>query len=404
MARSPLLPIDQAIATALTPFAPLAAESVAIAEAAGRTLAADVTAHASQPPFAASSMDGYAVRAADTARCPATLKIVDEIPAGKVSMVTIKPGEATRIFTGAPLPSGADAVVMQENTERQGDTVVIKEGVGVGRFVRPAGLDFTAGQVLVSAGARLDARHIAVAAAANWPTLPVRRRPRIGILASGDELVLPGEPCGPGQIVSSNSLALAALIEAEGGAAIDFGIARDTVTDLKRVGEAALAAKLDLLVTSGGASVGEHDLIQAAFGELGLDLEFWRVAMRPGKPLLYGKFAGLPLLGLPGNPVSSLVCGYLFLVPAIRRMLGRTPERLPTIPARLGTALPENDERQEYLRARLTEKDGELVATPFANQDSSMLSPLAAADAFIIRPPFAPPAAVGDITAIIKLS
>jgi molybdopterin molybdotransferase len=404
MARSPLLPIDQAIAAVLTPFAPLAAESVAIAEAAGRTLAADVTAHTSQPPFAASSMDGYAVRAADTARCPATLKIIDEIPAGRVSTVTIRPGEAARIFTGAPLPAGADAVVMQENTERQGDTVVIKEGVTVGRFVRPAGLDFTAGQVLVSAGARLDARHIAVAAAANWPTLPVRRRPRIGILASGDELVLPGEPCGPGQIVSSNSLALAALIEAEGGAAIDFGIARDTVADLKRAGEAALAAKLDLLVTSGGASVGEHDLIQAAFGELGLDLEFWRVAMRPGKPLLYGKFAGLPLLGLPGNPVSSLVCGYLFLAPVIRRLLGRTPERLPTMPARLGAALPENDERQEYLRARLTEKNGDLVATPFANQDSSMLSPLAAADAFIIRPPFAPPAAAGDMAAIIKLS
>ena len=274
----------------------------------------------------------------------------------------------------------------------------------MGRFVRPAGLDFTAGQVLVPAGVRLDARHIAVAAAANWPTLPVRRRPRVGIVASGDELVLPGEPCGPGQIVSSNSLALAALIAAEGGEAIDFGIARDTVADLKRVGEAALAAKLDLLVTSGGASVGEHDLIQAAFGELGLDLEFWRVAMRPGKPLLYGKFAGLPLLGLPGNPVSSLVCGYLFLVPAIRRMLGRAPERLPTTPARLGVALPENDERQEYLRARLTEKDGDLVAFPFANQDSSMLSPLAAADAFIIRPPLAPPAPAGDKAAIIKFS
>ena len=301
------------------------------------------------------------------------------------------------------MPDGADTIVIQENTRALGAEITVRAGAPAGRYIRPAGLDFRAGEVGVTAGRRLDARAIGLAAAMNRPWLSVRQRPRIALLATGDEIVMPGEPLGRNQIVSSNTHALRAVVEGSGGEALDLGIARDDADSLARLAAGARGA--DLLVTTGGASVGEHDLIRSALMDEGLSLDFWKIAMRPGKPLMFGSVGGTRLLGLPGNPVSSLVCALVFLRPAMARMLGSDDGGEPgTQRARLGAEVAANDERQDYLRAALgRDGAGALVATPFAKQDSSMLSLLVKAQCLVVRPPHAPPAPQGAAVEIILL-
>jgi molybdopterin molybdotransferase len=395
-----VISVEEAQGRLLAPLDQLPAEQISLSDGLGRILAEDLAARRTQPPFAVSAMDGYAVRAADLSAVPADLRIVAEVPAGAGFGGRVGPGEAVRIFTGAPLPAGADTIVIQENTERLGDRVRVLEAAPRGRHVRREGLDFAAGEVLLRAGRRLTARDIGLLAAMNRPWLFVHRRPRVAILSTGDEIVMPGEPIGPHQIVSSNSLALAAFVAACGGTPVVLGNAPDDPTALRRI--AAATGGVDLLVTSGGASVGDHDLVRDALSTDGLALDFWQIAMRPGKPLMVGRYRGTPMLGLPGNPVSTLVCALLFLKPALDRLSGlvRDPEAVAT--ARLGVALGDNDRRQDYLRARLARgADGALEAFPFEVQDSSMIRLLAAADCLVIRPPRAPAAKVGAIVPII---
>ena len=397
-----MISVEEARRRLLAPLAPLGAEQVALSEAVGRVLAEDVSARRTQPPFAVSAMDGYAVRAADVASVPARLKVVGSVPAGQAYAGTVGRGEAVRIFTGAPVPSGADAIIIQEDTERDGDIVTVREAAPEGHYVRPAGLDFRAGDVGLRAGRRLGARDVGLAAAMNRPWLLLRRRPRIAILPTGDEVVMPGDPVGPNQIVSSNGLALAALVTQCGGIPVHLAIAPDDSTALQRIASGAAGA--DFLVTTGGASVGEHDLVRDALQASGLTLDFWKIAMRPGKPLMVGRYRDTPMLGLPGNPVSTLVCGLLFLKPAIERLLGLAAAAAPPVRARLAVALPANDRRQDYLRATLARgPDGTLEARPFDKQDSAMMSLLARADCLVLRQPLAAAAAQGESVEIILL-
>lgn len=398
-----MIPVEEATARILAAFAPLPAETVSIAEALGRVLAEDVIARVTQPPADVSAMDGYAVRAADVAAVPVTLARVGEAPAGGSHAGTVGPGQCVRIFTGGPVPPGADTIVIQEDTEAAGDRVTIRESAPRGRYVRPAGLDFRAGEIGIKAGRVIGVRDVALAAAMNHPWLRVHRRPRIAILATGDEVVMPGEPIGPNQIVSSNGLALAAIVAASGGEPIQLGVAPDRADALQAL--TAGARNADLLVTTGGVSVGEHDLVRSALGAHGLALDFWQIAMRPGKPLMFGRIGDTPVLGLPGNPVSSLVCATIFLRPALARMLGRPDAATQTQKAVLGGDLGANDRRQDYLRATTSaDASGRTVATPFTRQDSSMLATLARADCLIIRPPNAPPAKAGDPVDVIALA
>jgi len=399
-----MLPVAEALERILAAFAPLPAEQVGVADALGRVLAEDIASRRTQPPSAVSAMDGYAVRAADVAQPPATLEIIGHAPAGGAYEGAVGPGQCVRIFTGGPVPDGADAIVIQEDTDADPDAgrVTMKVSVPEGHYIRPAGLDFSAGEVCLEAGRALSARDIGLAAAMNVPWLMVRRRPRIAILATGDEVVMPGDPIGPNQIVSSNSLSLAAFITARGGEAVMLGIAPDNREALAAMASGARGA--DLLVTTGGASVGDHDLVRSVLGEQGFELDFWRIAMRPGKPLLFGRIGATPVLGLPGNPVSTLVCAMIFMLPALDRMLGVAAGDETRRTARLAEPLRENDRRQDYLRA-LLERDAEggLRALPFSRQDSSMLSRMARADCLILRPPHAPAAAAGDIVEILPI-
>lgn len=382
-----MLSVAEALEHILAPLKPLPAEQVAVTDALGRVLAQDVAARRTQPPAAVSAMDGYAVRAADVETVPATLKVIGEAPAGAAFEGTVGAAETVRIFTGGPVPDGADAIVIQENTEAGDGAVTVLESVAAGRYVRPAGLDFTEGQVRLKAGRVLTARDVGLAAAMNVPWLMVHRRPRVAILVTGDEIVMPGDPAGPNQIVSSNSIALAAAIRVFGGEPCMLGIAPDDREALAAM--AAGAAGSDLLLTSGGASVGDHDLVRSVLGEIGFKLDFWKIAMRPGKPLIFGQIGDTPVLGLPGNPVSALVCAMIYLRPALARMLGAdSNEDSPRLTANLTEPLGENDERQDYLRAKLGNgADGALTVTPFSRQDSSMLAMLAAADCLIVRAP-----------------
>src|SRR5438874_1037336 len=374
-----MISVEEALARLLAPLEALSAEQVSTADGIGRVLAEDVAARRTQPPFAVSAMDGYAVRAADLGRIPVGLRIVAEIPAGAGFGGTLGAGEAARSFTGAPLPDGADTIIIQENTERRGDQVEVREGAATGCYVRRAGLDFAEGEVLLAAGRRLTPRDIGLAAAMNRPWLFVHRRPRVAILSTGDEIVMPGDPIGPHQIVSSNALALAASVTACGGVPILVGNAPDDPAALRHI--AAAAQGTDLFVTTGGVSVGEHDLVRDVLSEEGLAIDFWQIAMRPGKPLMVGRYRGVPMVGLPGNPVSTLVCSLLFLKPALERLSGLPDNSDPPITARLAVPLKQNDRRQDYLRARLSRSaDGLLEVTPFEVQDSSMMRPLEASD------------------------
>jgi molybdopterin molybdotransferase len=398
-----MISVEEARRRLLAPLVPLGAEQVAVSEAAGRVLAEDVEARRTQPPWDVSAMDGYAVRAGDATSVPARLKVVGSVPAGQAYAGMVGRGEAVRIFTGAPMPKGADAVVIQEDTERAGDSVVVREAAPPGQHVRLAGLDFRAGEVGLRAGRRLSARDVGLAAAMNRPWLMVHRKPRIAILPTGDEVVMPGDPVGPHQIVSSNGLALAALVSQCGGIPLHLPIAPDNADALQRI--AAASAGADFLVTTGGASVGEHDLVRDALGASGLALDFWKIAMRPGKPLMVGRYRDTPMMGLPGNPVSSLVCGLLFLKPAIERLTGVTLADPPPLKARLAIPLPANDRRQDYLRATLSRAaDGSIEVRPFEKQDSSMMSLLARSDCLVVRPPHAPAAQAGDNVEIVPFA
>ena len=400
-----LMPVAEALARVLAGAEPLAMEAAPLAEAHRRVLAADVNALRTQPPADVSAMDGYAVRAADVASVPARLKLIGEVAAGHPFDGKVGAGEAARIFTGGVVPAGADTIVIQENTTREGDTVVVNTSAGKGRHIRVAGLDFAQGTVLLARGRRLTDRDLALAAAMNHPTVPVHRRPKIAVLATGDEVVMPGKAPGIGEIVHSNGYATMALARHEGADVVDLGIVPDRLDETAAAIRRAQASGADILVTSGGASVGEHDLVQKALASEGLKLSFWKVAMRPGRPMMHGRLGVMHVLGLPGNPVSAYVCSVLFLVPLIRRLAGRSDCAPKIESAVLGCDLAENDERADYLRAGLAQRaDGTLVATPFPVQDSSMLSPLAKADSLLIREPFAPPAKAGSRCAILKLA
>ncbi len=395
-----MLSVAEARARILAAFSPLGGEQIALENALGRVLAEPVTARVTQPPAAVSAMDGYAVRAADVAAVPARLRVTQSIAAGQAPGAVLRPGEAARIFTGSVLPDGADTVVIQENCDRDGDVVTLREGKrALGQNVRAAGLDFRTGDTGIPAGKLLTARDIGLAASMNWPWLTVRRRPRIGILTTGDELVNPGEALGPAKIIASNGIALTAFVATCGAMPVNLGNAPDDRAILSRMIDGA--AGCDLLVTTGGASVGDHDLVQGVLTEKGMKLDFWKIAMRPGKPLMFGELGALKVLGLPGNPVSAIVTGTLFLAPAINRMLGRDRLGPETVAAKLTGPLPANDLRQDHLRARLSRRDGELVATPFPTQDSSMLTSLAHADGLIIRQPGAAAAAAGDAVEVL---
>lgn len=397
-----LLPVAEALRRVLEGAEPLPAEWVPLADAHGRVLAADLVALRTQPPADVSAMDGYAVRGEDVASGKTRLKVIGEVAAGRPFEGRVGPGEAARIYTGGLLPPGADTVVVQERTVREGEIVIVQP-TEKGRNIRREGLDFRAGDRLLTKGRRLTSRDLALAAAMNHATVPVHRRPRVAMIATGDELIAPGLNPGREQIVYSNGFALGALARAEGAEAEDLGIVPDRLDATVAAIERAKRAGVDVLVTAGGASVGEYDLVQQALASQGMTLSFWRIAMRPGRPMLHGRLGPIHVLGVPGNPVSAFVCALLFLTPLLRRLAGRTDLAPEIESAVLGCALPANDERADYLRATLTIRDGIKVATPFPLQDSSMLGALARADCLIVREPHAPPAEAGSLCSIIKL-
>src|ERR1700722_17792127 len=347
------MPVADALAAVLAGTEPLPEEMDALDEAYHRVLARDVAALRTQPPQAMSAMDGYAVRSVDAAHIGARLKVIGEVAAGRPFETALGAGEAVRIFTGGVIPEGADAVVIQEDTVVEGGSVTISEAARPGRHIRPAGIDFSSGDVLLAKGIRLTDRDLSLAAGMNYPELAVRRRPKVALLATGDELVMPGSTPGPGQIVYSNGYALRAQARAEGAETIDLGIAADTVEATTEGIRRARDSGADVLITTGGASVGDHDLVKTSLEAVGVKMVFWRIAMRPGKPMMHGRLGGMRVIGLPGNPVSSYVCGFLFLVPLIRALSGRADVQHVRESALLGRDVGENDQREDYLRARL---------------------------------------------------
>jgi molybdopterin molybdotransferase len=396
------MPVSEALQRVLADAAPLGVERVALDDALGRVLAGDLAARRTQPPGDVSAMDGYAVRAADVSAAPATLAVIGEVAAGHPFDGEVGPGQAARIFTGGLIPAGADCVVVQEVTRRDGDRVTVERSGIAGRNIRRKGIDFSEGQVLLTRGTRLNDRDLMLAASMNHARLPVHRRPKVAVLGTGDELVAPGSDPGPGQIVYSNGFALTALARTEGAEARDFGVARDTIDDIVALIRKTRDWGADILVTTGGASVGEHDLVQRALHSEGMDLSFWRVALRPGRPMMHGRLDRLQVLGVPGNPVSSYVCSFLFLVPLIRTLAGRTDVAHRRQLATLGRDLPENDEREDYLRAVLTPGQDRDLATPVTAQDSSLMAPLSRSGCLVVRPPHAPAAANGSVCEILR--
>jgi molybdopterin molybdotransferase len=399
-----LMPVADALAAILEGSQPMGEEMVALEEAHHRVLARDVAARRTQPPQAMSAMDGYAVRAADAGHVPAKLKVIGEVAAGRPFDRALAAGEAARIFTGGVIPDGADAVVIQEDTVADGNGITINEAAVTGRHIRPAGVDFREGDVLLSGGSRLTERDLSLAASMNYPELPVRRRPKVALLATGDELVMPGSTPGPGQIVYSNGYALRALARAEGADTIDLGVAADTMEATTAGIRRARDLGADILVTTGGASVGDHDLVKESLEAEKVAIAFWKIAMRPGKPMMHGRLGAMRVVGVPGNPVSSYVCTWLFVVPLIRALSGRKVIHHRRESALLGRDLGANDVREDYLRARLEKRsDGTLIVTPVNHQDSSLLANLAAAQALVIRAPFAPAAKAGASCEILRL-
>jgi molybdopterin molybdotransferase len=398
------MPVADALAAILGGSEPLDEEMATLDRAHLRTLSRDVAARRTQPPQAMSAMDGYAVRAADAGQVNARLKVIGEVAAGRPFDRALGEGEAARIFTGGVIPHGADAVVIQEDTVAEGNTVTVTEAAIAGRHIRPAGVDFRQGDVLLKAGNRLTDRDLSLAASMNYPELPVRRRPRVALLATGDELVMPGNEPGPGQIVYSNGYALRALMRSEGAETIDLGVAADTMAATTAGIRAARDAKADILVTTGGASVGDHDLVKKALDAEDVAMAFWKIAMRPGKPMMHGRLGAMRVIGVPGNPVSSYVCTFLFVVPLIRALLGNTRLHHRRESALLGRDLGPNDVREDYLRAVIEARaDGTLVANPVDKQDSSLLANLSRSQGLVIRAPFAPAARAGSTCEILRL-
>ena len=394
-----MLSVDDAAARVKAAFAPLASERVSLSAAANRVLAVDVISGVDQPPYAVSAMDGYAVRLVDSHGPGANLRVIGAAPAGHPFEGVIGAGQAVRIFTGAVVPQGADAILIQEDAEVRGDAVATTKPASA-KHIRAAGLDFRKGALLKSAGMQLTARDLALLAAADISAVDVRRRPRVAFAATGDELSRPGEARKAGGIVASSGYGLSALIETWGAEARDLGILPDRIEAIGTL--PSLASGADLIVTLGGASVGDHDLVRTALQPKGFVLDFWKIAMRPGKPLVVGRLGATPFIGLPGNPVSTLVCAMVFVRPAIDAMLGLQAER-PLDAARTAGGLAANDARQDYLRARLFRRDGQLWTEAFRVQDSSMLSALAAADCLILRRPNAPVAQAGDQVSVLRL-
>lgn len=398
---SPLLPVDEALARILAAGALMTeTETVSLMEADGRVLSEDLKARLTQPPFDASAMDGYAVRIEDVQVAGAEVDIIGTSAAGAAWQGVIGRGKAVRILTGAPVPDGADAIVIQENTEKLGAVRLrITQAAAKGANIRRKGQDFTEGDVLLVAGQSLDFAALTLAAAMDHAVLQVLRKPRVAILATGDELVRPGEPRTPDQIVASSVYGVASLARQAGADVIDLGIARDDEAAIIAAVRRAEAEKADILVTLGGASVGDHDLIQPVLKSMGMTLDFWKIAMRPGKPLMVGHLNGMQVLGLPGNPVASLVCSILFLEPLIRHRASLGPIN------RLGQAvsavdLPANDHRQDYMRAVLSDTN---TVEPARKQDSAQVKILATSNCLIIRPPNAPPLGAGSPCPILRL-
>ncbi|ESW88499.1 molybdenum cofactor biosynthesis protein MoaA [Mesorhizobium sp. LSJC269B00] len=398
-----LVPVAEALQRLLDGAVALPGESVALADAAGRVLAEPVVALRTQPPFNASAMDGYAARAQDVASAPARLSVIGMAPAGRGFNGTVGKAEAVRIFTGAPLPEGADTIVIQENVrDLGGSRIEVTEPTAKNRNIRRLGLDFAQGDVLLEKGRVLDPAALSLAASANHPRLNVVQRPLVAIIATGDELLPPGSEPGPDQIISSNAYGVAAVAQSVGARALDLGIAADRKEAIAALVKKAVDAKADVIVTLGGASVGDHDLVHDVLTGEGMNLDFWKLAMRPGKPLMFGRLGDIRCIGLPGNPVASLVCSQLFLKPLLAQLGGR-PHRQDIRQAQLGAAMPANDLRQDYVRAVVREEAGALVATPFGIQDSSMLRMLADANGLIVREPFAPAAEAGAACSVLML-
>ena len=370
-------------------------ERVALRHAAGRVLAEDVVATRDQPPFAASAMDGYAIREADH-KVGTRLRIVGEAAAGAAFSGAVAPGTAARIFTGAPVPAGAERVVLQEDVTRIGDTIRLGDRLEAGANIRAAGQDFRIGDRL-AAPRRLRPADLALVAAMNLPEVTVARRPVVALMATGGELVMPGETPGPDQIIASNSFALAAMAEGEGAEVRMLPIARDNPASLRAAFD--LAAGADLIVTIGGASVGDHDLVAPVAAELGMDQSFYKVAMRPGKPLMAGRLGTAAMVGLPGNPVSALVCGHVFLVPMLRAMLGLGAAPAPRRTAPLAEDIPANGPREHYMRATI--EGGRIRLLP--RQDSALLTILQRADALVVRPVGDPARTAGETVEYLPL-
>ncbi|WP_137931177.1 molybdopterin molybdotransferase MoeA [Mesorhizobium comanense] len=398
-----LVPVAEALERLLEGAAPLASESVPLIEAVDRVLAEPVVALRTQPPFNASAMDGYAARAADVASAPAKLSVIGVAPAGRGFDGRLGQRQAVRIFTGAPVPDGADTIVIQENVRDLADgTIEVTEPTAEWRNIRRIGLDFSRGDVLLEKGRMLDPAALSLTASANHPRVNVVKRPLVAIIATGDELLPPGSDLGPDQIISSNAYGVAAAAQSVGARALDLGIAADRPEAIAALVRKAVAANADVIVTLGGASVGDHDLIHDVLTGEGMTLGFWKIAMRPGKPLMFGRLGDIRCIGLPGNPVASLVCSQLFLKPLLAKLGGRD-HRQDIRPAQLGAAMAANDLRQDYVRAVVRDNDGKLVATPFGIQDSSMLRMLSDANGLIVRAPFAPASAAGDGCSVLML-
>jgi molybdopterin molybdotransferase len=395
-----LLPVDEALKAILARVPAVTAETIALGDAAGRVLAAPLVAQHDQPPFDASAMDGYAMRAADVSD-GVWLDVIGTSQAGAGFSGTVEPGQAVRIFTGAPVPSGADTVIMQEEALREGDRVRFTAPARLGHSVRPKGNDFATGQLLLPAGTRLTPMQIAVAAAANAGTLSVAKRPRISLIATGDELVLPGSPLGPDQIVASNSFGLAAMLAPYVETTADHGIVTDDAALLRaRLGE-ALDAEPDFLITTGGASVGEHDLVQDVLKDLGVTLDFWRINMRPGKPLMFGTRGSTLVFGLPGNPVSAMVTALVFIKPALRAFLGYAEPNPWTLP--LAAPTPPNSARRHFMRARLVHTPTGPMADPISQTDSGHTSSLAEADLLIVQSEHDPGRPTGSLVQALPI-
>ena len=396
-----MISVDEARARILEGLRPMPAEIVALAQAWNRVTAEPVVARLTQPPADVSAMDGYALRAGDGG-LGARLRLIGAAPAGHPFAGAVAAGDIVRLFTGSVVPAGADAILLQEDASPDGDFVTVNEAVSAGRHIRRAGQDFAAGDVVLPAGRRLTARDVGLAAAANHPWLAVHRAPRVAILATGDEIAMPGEPIPAGGIVSSNSHALAALVRAMGGEPTILPVAKDTTAAVAAAADQVVG--FDLLVTTGGASVGDHDLVISGLRTRGLEVDFWQIAMRPGKPLVFGRMGAIPVLGLPGNPVSAMVCAALFLLPALAVMGGLPGGPPPSSTAYLGGAVTQNDRRADHLRASVAlDAEGRVVVTPFPVQDSAMLRRLALADALVLRAPHAPALPAGADVRVIRL-